>query len=189
MSRTGFKRLMPSARMGSEMKLVCCSGAVALALVMSGCAGPVQTLAGSTGSVPPRLAVSVVSAPDAHGEAIEQARAAVANALSGQGYQIVPQAQAFVTVGLAEREASVAVGGQAHSAAKRQRWLQNCADRTQRLTLAFYAAPEAEPVRAFAEEQHCHAVLGETLPLLAKRAVDGLLHPGEPHVTYRFTRD
>lgn len=187
---------MPSAavaqaRMGSEMKRVCSSGIAAMALALAGCAGPVETVAGSTGTVPPRLAVAIVSAPDLNGPAAVQARVAVAQALTGQGYVIDPNAQALVTVGLAERDAVVAIGAPAGgiSAGKKQRLLQNCADRTQRLTLAFYAGPDAEPVRAFAEEHHCSAALAESLPSLAARAVDGLLHPGDPRITYRFSRD
>jgi len=180
-----------SASGDGTMKRVGSSAVAAMALALSGCAGPVETLAGGTGPVPANLTVAVMAAPDLNGPAIEQARAAVAAALAGQGYVVAPQAQAVVTVGLAEREAVTAVTapGGTISAAKRQRLLQNCADRTQRVTLAFYTTPDAEPVRAFAEEHHCKAALADDLPALAARAVDGLLHPGDPRVTTRLSRD
>lgn len=171
------------------MKAISFSHVAIFALALSGCAGPVETLAGASGHVAAPLPVRVISAPDSTDDS---ARNAVAGALTERGYTVSPQAQAFVVVGTAERDARIAIAtpdNQALSPAKHHRLLQDCSDRTQRLSIAFYAADDAEPVRAFAEEHHCKGVLADNVPSLAHGAVEQLLNPGKPQHTERWARD
>ena len=110
--------------------------------------------------------------------------------LEQRGVVMADDAPARLTVALAERPAAMAVladDGTVLSGAKQPRLLQNCADRTHRLLLVLEAAG-APPVRAWAEEDHCHGELSASMQPLAERAVAALA--GEPAgVTKRSGRD
>lgn len=165
---------------------------------LSGCAGPVEVRTGLDSAMP-RSALAgksgqdrtiSVAAPSVTGGFADEARRAVISALQKRGFQIAESAAQQVTVTLAERSAAMAVltdEGAPLSHAKRQRLLQNCADRIQRLVIVFEAAG-SEPVRAWAEEDHCKGSLADSLAPLAERAVAALA--GERSgISYRFGRD
>lgn len=163
---------------------------VLAALALAACAGPVETRTGAdAASFPPKMPVEVVLAgvPDALSAAT---RAAIGAALADHGFTPAPEGAARLTVALAERPAAMAViaaDGRDISPAKRQRLLQDCADRTQRLLLVL-EMPGAAPVRAWAEEAHCHGTLAQSVAPLATQAVAALAGKALP-VHVRSGRD
>ena len=82
-----------------------------------------------------------------------------------------------------------ALGGPALSPAKTKQFLQDCADRTHRLTLALTDPARPGVTRAFAEEHHCNGTLTASLPVLAQQAVSALALPGPERITRRSGRD
>ncbi|MCX7284868.1 MAG: hypothetical protein NTX28_12630 [Novosphingobium sp.] len=149
------------------------------ALCLSACAGPVETRSGfaSVGaSVSGDNVGSVAVVQSSQGEWADAASAAVQSALGRHGLRISPDAPRRITVSVTERPADMAIlgdDGAPLSPAKRQRLLQNCTDRTQRL-LVVLQTPDQPPVRAWAEESHCQGRLDSSLPALARQAVDAL---------------
>jgi len=166
------------------------STTVFAALAVAACAGPVETRTGADPTaLSPKIPVEVVLAgvPDAlSGPTI----AAVSAALADHGFTTAPGVPARLTVALAERPAAMAViagDGRNLSPAKRQRLLQDCADRTQRMLLVL-ETPGTAPVRAWAEEAHCHGTLAQSVAPLATQAVAALAGKALP-VHVRRGRD
>lgn len=155
---------------------------VAVALALSACAGPIETRTGSDRAAP--LAATPVQlvlagAPEA---IAAPTLAAVSAALGRHGFTSAPDSPARLTVALSERPATMALlaaDGRALSPAKRRRMLQNCADRSQRLLLVL-ETPGAAPVRAWAEETHCHGALEQSIAPLAEQAVAALVGRATP---------
>lgn len=163
---------------------------VAAALMLAACAGPVETRTGADSSLPPsKVPVEVVltGVPDAlSGPTL----AAIGAALADHGFATASQGAGRLTVALAERPAAMAVvsaDGRTLSPAKRQRLLQSCEDRTQRMLLVL-EMPDAAPVRAWAEEAHCHGTLAQSVGPLATKAVAALAGKALP-VHVRRGRD
>lgn len=160
---------------------------------VAACSGPIATRTGLDGPpVAPATAVALMPAPEGAGPAILSACDAVAQALGRRGYRLSDDASLRIEVALAERAASVDVRpltGGALSPAKTKRLLQNCEDRTHRLTLA--ASDPARPgvTRAWAEEHHCKGTLDASLPTLADQAVAALALDVPERVTERSGRD
>ncbi|WP_298283020.1 hypothetical protein [Novosphingobium sp.] len=164
-------------------------------LALSACAGPVATRSGFAGAdrtgfgINAADGVAIVAAPGS-GELSTAARAAVAAALSKRGQAIAADSPLRLTVSVSERSADMAIvsdDGATLSPAKRQRLLQNCTDRTQRLLLVL-EGKDQPPVRAWAEESHCHGTLDASLPALADQAVDALYRK-EGGITLRSGQD
>ncbi|MFM9937076.1 MAG: hypothetical protein ACKVOL_12880, partial [Novosphingobium sp.] len=97
-----------------------------------------------------------------------------------------------VEVAIAERPAQVdlrPLAGAALSPAKTQRLLQDCHDRTHRLTLAVTDPAHAGVTRAWAEEHHCKGTLAASLPALAQQAVAALAVAAPERSTERAGKD
>lgn len=175
--------------MARRRVLVSC--AVSL-LAFGGCAGPIETHAGLQGAGLSRDAsVALVSAPQSDGPVSEDARRAVATELQRRGLKVSDAGSVRILVTLAERPASLAVlatDGAVISAAKQHRLLQDCADRTQRLSLVA-ENPDGQVTRAWAQEAHCKADLAETLQPLAAVAVARLLGESPQQRELRFGQD
>ena len=152
-------------------------GACLLAVGMAGCAGPIETRSGLTGTaLPANAAVALAVSHEQDGPLVDAVRRAVAEQLAARGHPADAEGAARVVVTFAERPASLevlAAKGAVLSAAKRRRALQNCADRTFRLTLVAERTGEA-PSRAWAEEHHCKAAPGSSIGALAAQAAAAL---------------
>ncbi len=166
-------------------------------ILLAGCAGPVATCSGIAGSpISPGAAVALAPAPEGAGNAAEAVRAAVSEALVRQGYRLAANAPLRIEAALAERDAGIdlrplagPISGPVLSPAKAQRPLQDCRDRTHRLTLVAYDPARPEIVRVWAEEYHCHGTLAASLPALAERAVIALAAGGPDQITVRAGQD
>ncbi len=165
---------------------------VLMSLICAACSGPVETRSGIAGApVPASATVAVFASPDQHDAASGSARDAVAKALTQYGYIVSDEGALRVTVGLGERPASLAVlaaDGAVVSGAKRQKLLQECADRTQRLTLVAENSG-GEVSRAWAEESHCKSGLDKAVEPLAMQAVARLVGRHGSGRDLRFGRD
>lgn len=161
---------------------------------LSACSGPVESLAGGTGLLAAGQPVQVVASPlpDVDPRLLEQVRGAVERALERQGIAVSASAEAVLLVGLAERGAMVGVAttdGSVLAPAAEPRLLQNCTDRTYRLTLVVQPPGAEPPTRAWAEEKHCHATADQVLPHLAARAVAALGSEQARGLRHRLGRD
>lgn len=165
---------------------------VLMSLICAACSGPVETRSGIAGApVPASATVAVFASPDQHDATSGSARAAVAKALSQYGYTVSDEGALRITVGVGERPASLAVLGADStvlSGPKRQKLLQECADRTQRLTLVA-EIPGGGISRAWAEESHCKGELDQALEPLAAQAVARLVGRHGSVRDLRFGRD
>lgn len=165
---------------------------VLMSLICAACSGPIETRSGIAGApVTGHATVAVLASPDQHDEATGSARDAVAKALTQYGYIVSDEAPLRITVGLGERPASLEVlgaDGTVLSGAKRQKLLQDCADRTERLTLVA-ETPGGAISRAWAEEDHCKGGLAQALEPLATQAVAQLVGRHENGRDLRFGRD
>ena len=145
---------------------------------VAACSGPIATRSGIEGPpVTPATAVALAPLPEGAGAATLTARVVVAKALERHGYRVTPDAPLRIDVALAERAAEVDVrtlAGPALSPAKPQRLLQDCHDRTHRLTLAAYDPARPGVTRAWAEEHHCKGPIAASLSALADQAVAAL---------------
>lgn len=162
-------------------------------ILLAGCAGPIATRSGIAGPpLSPGAALALVPLAESAGSTAEAARAAVTEALARQGYQLVADAPLRIEVALAERAAGAdvrALSGAVLSPAKTQRPLQDCRDRTHRLTLVAYDPARPGLTRAFAEEHHCKGTLAASLPALADQAVRALASVVPERVTTRAGKD
>jgi len=169
----------------------CLAGMAAIAVV-SGCAGPIESRAGIAGpAVSPAISLAVTATAGQGGPGMAQAVAAVRQELVRQGFRLADDAALRVEVGLAEREATsalLAADGSVLSPIKKKRLLQDCADRRHRLTIAVIP-PKGPPRRAWAEENHCHGTVAESIQPLAVRAVAMLNDDPSTAVRYRKGRD
>jgi hypothetical protein len=145
------------------------------------CSGPIATRSGLAGPVVAATTpVALAAAPDAAGSAYQLASMAVADALRHHGYRLAADAPMRIEIGISERGAEAAVlplAGPALSSAKAPRLLQNCQDRTHRLTLAVYDPAQPGMTRTWAEEHHCRGNLAESMAALADQAVSALAGP------------
>lgn len=152
-----------------------------LALCIAGCAGQITTQTGVQGlAIAAQAPVTVVALPDGVDGAGSLAQAAVEQALVKEGHRISADAQVHVEVALAERSAQSAldsVAGQHISPSHKRRFLQSCAHRIQRLTIAVYADRQPGVTRVWAEERHCRAGLKDSIAALSERAVALLDEP------------
>lgn len=156
--------------------------------LLAGCAGPVATLSGGSGARGLPQSVRLEMAP---GATDHRAVAAVAAALDRKGLRADPAAADLMVIGLAQRDARTALAtaqGTDVSSAKVDRLLQDCEDRTYRLTLSLHRAGMA-PTSGWAEEHHCHGTLDESLAALADGAVQHLVAPGAAVRVLRTGRD
>lgn len=162
-------------------------------ILLAGCAGPVATRSGIAGPpIGPGAAFALAPMAEGAGSTAEAARAAVAEALARQGYRLAVDAPLRIEVAIAEREAQVDVrplSGAALSPAKSQRPLQDCRDRTHRLTLVAYDPARPGVTRTWAEEHHCKGALAASLPVLADQAVTALAAAAPERVTKRAGKD
>lgn len=166
-------------------------------ILLAGCAGPVTTRSGIAGlPIAHGAAFALAPAPEGAGSTAEAARAAVVDALARQGYRLAADAPLRIEVALAEREAKVDVrplsgplSGPVLSPAKSQRPLQDCRDRTHRLTLVAYDPARPGVTRTWAEEHHCKGTLAASLPVLADQAVTALAAAVPERVTKRTGKD
>ena len=161
--------------------------------LLAGCAGPIATRSGFTGTpIFPGATFALAPVPEGAGSTAEAARAAVAKALGRHGYRLAADAPLWIEVALAEREAEVDVrplSGAVLSPAKSQRALQDCRDRTHRLTLVAYDPARQGVTRSFAEEHHCKGLLAVSLPVLADQAVTALAAAVPERLTTRAGKD
>lgn len=161
-------------------------------LAMAGCAGPIETRSGLTGAgLPANASVALAVSHEQKGPLVDEVRRAVAEQLALQGHPVAEDGAARVIVGFAEHPASLEVltaKGEVLSAAKRRKALQNCADRTFRLTLVAEGAGET-PSRAWAEEYHCKAAPGASIGPLAAQAVAALSGKGGAGPVLRSGQD
>lgn len=176
-------------------RTLCLASLMLCGLGLSACAGPVETHAGFAGSnigefgVGAGTSITVVESP-ASGNLAAAASAAIMTALAKRGQSITVDSPRRLTVSLSERPSYMAINaddGTPLSAAKRQRLLQNCADRTQRLLIVL-EGQDKSPVRAWAEESHCRGQLEASLPALAEQAV-AALYRQSGSVTLRSGQD
>ncbi len=160
-----------------------------LALCIAGCAGQITTDTGVQGlAIAANAPVTVVASPDAKEAASSLAQAAVAQALVKHGHAISTEARVHVEVALAERSAQIAVtnvAGDQISPSHKRGFMQSCAYRIQRLTIAVYDDGQPGVTRAWAEERHCKAGLKESISALAERAVALLDEPALAGKTQR----
>jgi len=141
--------------------------------------------------LPANAVVALAVSHEQHGPLVDAVRRAVAEQLALQGHPVAEDGAARVVVGFAERPASLEVlgaKGAVLSAAKRRRALQDCADRTFRLTLVAEGTGEA-PGRAWAEEYHCKAAPGASVGPLAAQAVAALVGKGSARPAMRSGQD
>lgn len=168
--------------------------ALLLTVTAGGCTSNVSLRAGAAGApLPPGQSVKIIGA-DPNGTAIAaKAQDAVIAALGKRGYSIVPDAAARLEIGVTDRLASTGIaiiGGTELSAAKRQKFLQSCKDRTYRLVLTYYGASNDVPVtRAWSEEHHCKGTLDASIAGLADKAVAALTMGSSSEVTSQRGRD
>lgn len=161
---------------------------------LSGCAGPVESMAGGSAAIHPRqpLQVAFSPLPDADPQVQARARLAVEQALARQGYTVAADAGTVLLVGIAARDAATGFAGSdgdVLAQVAERRPLQNCRDRTYRLTLVALPVGEGPAGRAWAEEKHCHAGLDEVVPHLAERAVAALGSAQAHGLRHRLGRD
>lgn len=167
-------------------------GAALSAVGLSGCAGPVETHIASSGpgltDRPPLMWAA---------EAAPAAEPAVRAALTAQGFRFAEDAPVAVVASLSERPAALgvqAMQGGAEAAVlapgKRPRLLQDCTDRSLRLTLSLVDRATGRLLyRASAQEAHCHATLAEVTPRLARMAAADLANPGTARLVLSRGRD
>lgn len=165
--------------------------AAALSSTLAACSGPIETRAGLHGMViPADASIVVVASHEQNGRLADSATQAVAEILAKQGRTVAETGAVRVVVGLAERPASLEILSDSGvlSKAKRHRFLQDCADSIQRLTLAA-ETPDGRVSHAWAEEDHCHGKLEESLHSLAAQAVAQLVTNGRTGQAFRFGTD
>lgn len=166
---------------------------VIMLLCAAGCAGPVATQTGIAGpALGARVPLAIVAAPGGNADMRQLAQTAVEQALTRQGHAIAANADMRLEIAIAERRAPVGVNqpaGASLSAAKRQRFLQSCTDRTHRLTVALYDPARPGVTRAWAEEYHCKGTVAQSLPALADRLVATLENPALAGLSQRKARD
>lgn len=163
-----------------------------LCLFGTACSGPIETRSGIAGArLPATATVAVVASYEQDDAVSTAARAAVAKALMQHGYAVSDDGAVRLTVALGERPASLEVlgtDGMVLSAAKRPKLLQNCDDRTERLTLVA-ENPGGGVSRAWAEEDHCKSARAQAVQPLAAQAVGRLVGAHQPGRAFRFGRD
>ncbi len=163
-------------------------------LLLSACAGPVTVHSGASGpAVPPAVKVTMADSSEAAIPPLAEARKAVEAALRDRGYLLSVESGHRMELGLSTRPASAGIGvigGQTVSPAKTERLLQNCKDRTYRLTLTYYGEGD-QPVitRSWAEESHCRGTLEDSLASLARPAVAALAEGTGSRTDLRRGRD
>ncbi len=163
-----------------------------LGLAMAGCAGPIETRAGLSGAaLPANAAIALNVSHGQQGPLVDEVRRAVAGQLARQGHREAQDGTARVVIAFTVRPAAIEVlsaRNEVLSAAKRRRALQNCADRTFRLTLVAEGIGETAS-RAWAEEYHCKAAPGASIGPLAAQAVAALVGKGSAHPVLRRGQD
>lgn len=164
--------------------------APALALCVGGCAGQVATQTGIAGkAIEANTTFAIVASPTEQEGTNSLAQAAVASALAQRGHAMAADAQLRVEVSVAERRAPIAVedlAGKEVSPSRKRRFLQSCAQRIQRLTIAVYTDKQPGVTRVWAEERHCKAELQASITALSERAVALLVDPALPLQTKRL---
>lgn len=168
--------------------------AAAAMLLLSACAGPIAVRSGASGpAVPTVVKLTMADSGEPTGPEMAGARKAVEAALRDRGYLLSDENGRRMELGLSTRPASAAIGvigGQTVSPAKSNRLLQNCKDRTYRLTLTYYGEGD-QPVitRSWAEESHCRGTLEDSLASLARHAVAALAEGTASRTDLRRGRD
>jgi hypothetical protein len=152
-----------------------------LALCSAGCAGQIATQTGIQGpAIAAKAPVSVVVSPVGADAASNLAQAAVTHALVQQGHTVSADARLHVEVAIAERSAPIAVDnatGEAVSPSRKRRFLQSCAYRIQRLTIAVYSDDKPGVTKVWAEEKHCKGGIQDSIKALSESAVALLIDP------------
>lgn len=166
-------------------------------LGLQGCTGPVETNIHSAGvGVQDAAALMWMPAPkgaEAEGPHMLAARAAVAAALQERGFHMVEEAPAAVSIGFAERPATIGLKagqGKALSPAKEERLFQNCADRMMRLRISIVDRANGDQLYSGeAQESHCHAQASDVLARLAEHVVDDIDSPRGERKSFSLAKD
>jgi hypothetical protein len=178
-----------------RMKLNAISATVVavLALSLAGCSTPIMTrVSGMGAGVAPPARLSIIAAEE-DGPAIDgETQAALAAALTKQGYAVESDGDYILDFSFADRPATIGVSvGQADtlSGAKAKKPLQSCKERTHRLTLLIVERKTGQPVyRSGAEEHHCKGTLAESRNALINAVVSDIKQPVPEHLIPRNGR-
>ncbi len=153
------------------------------ALMISGCAGPIETRVRTHQLVaePAQKQFTLSSNDTVANRNIELAREMVATALNERGYQSSANAPIRVHVAISERPADIAITAsekdalQSIAAAKKQKQFQSCKDLEHRLTVSLFdQASRTKLYEGSAAEYHCKGTVAQSLPFLIDSALSGL---------------
>ena len=153
------------------------------AIMVSGCAGPIQTR-GQTqqlASAPETRKFKIVPAESLDNRELVLGRALVAESLRKLGYQSAPDASILVHVALSDRPAAIAIdaGGKNDARriaeAKRHKQFQSCRDREHRLAVSLFDQAKGKQLYSgSAAEYHCKGTIAQSLPFLVATALSDL---------------
>lgn len=162
----------------------------AMAILLSACAGSVETRVTSAGEngVSPASYI-LPSAIEAEGVELSRAKAIIAESLSAKGFIASDNAAVNVEVTLSSRPAALGLTAgtkQILATPRKKKPFQSCGDKEYRLSIAMTRiADGVELYRGSAAEYHCKMSLSEAAPSLASTALADL---GQPKGAYILKR-
>lgn len=153
------------------------------ALIVSGCAGPIETRIRTHQVIvtPEQQKFTLSPLETVANRDLDRAREMVAQSLSERGYHSASDASILVHVALSDRPADIAVNAgenaadQVLAAAKKHKSFQSCRDHEHRLTISLFDQRERSMIYSgHAAEYHCKGTIAQSLPFLVDSALSGL---------------
>jgi hypothetical protein len=163
---------------------------IAAAMLVTSCAGKIETRISSSGVQSPAAAQYMISTVTETSPELRSAHKLVAANMARKGFALAKEASLHLEITLDARPAALALGGKdgasSLSPAKKKRPLQSCEDREYRLGVTLTkVADGSEVYRGRAAEYRCKVSVSEALPTLVNAALADF---GSPRGNYVLTR-